>query len=135
MQLSYYYIVYIVYILVLRFLPSSAEEHICNVCHKHYNHRQSLRKHVRIVHEEIRSAKFNCAICGISHTDRHRLRAHIQDVHRSVQRHPCLLCVKIFKHKRTLNSHMKKKHPEFWNANKDFYLNNEMNLLDVCHEH
>ena len=33
-----------------------------------------------------------------------------------------------------LKSHMKKKHPEFWKANQDFFLSNEMNLLDVCHE-
>ena len=33
-----------------------------------------------------------------------------------------------------LKSHMKKKHPEFWMANQDYFNKCEDNLLAACHE-
>jgi uncharacterized Zn-finger protein len=110
-------------------------EHECTICHSFYKRSDTLRTHIRTVHNDER--KFQCDDCGmtfklkhvlISHQITHRnerkyacdecgaafnlpggLKQHLL-IHQNILKHECERCKAKFRYKPLLNQHMKSHH-------------------------
>ena len=80
---------------------------ICEVCHKHFACKQTLKKHQEESHEESKKTCFTCEACGLQCTNRRNLEAH-QKVHNEISEgYECELCPAptYFKQARNLRRH------------------------------
>lgn len=81
---------------------SSERPHYC-FCGKSYALKETLKSHIRNVHNLQR--KFKCPECGKGFNSNPRLNDHINNVHGQKQAIPCEKCNKIFNSLRNLQTH------------------------------
>ena len=86
----------------------------CEMCHKHFGGKHSLRKHIRILHLGVKN--FHCQICEISFGTSNELKSHVRKKHPKDGEVPeifyCDQCTKQYTEKNNLNQHIKNKHQE-----------------------
>lgn len=75
----------------------------CSICDKAYNHRSSLRKHRRSVHEKIKDYK--CEKCESAFPQRYHLNVHQQVVHDKIKNFKCIVCSRAFGRRADLKRH------------------------------
>ena len=78
----------------------------CDQCEKRFKSKESLRLHVKSVHE---GKMFSCVQCEKSYGNNDNLKRHIGSVHEGVM-YKCDICGKDFKHKSVLKIHTENKH-------------------------
>ena len=94
--------------------------HCCNVCHKRFAHRQSLKIHERMhtgkkqccssssdlaVHSHSQVKPFECTVCGKRYTRLDHLVRH-SGIHSGQKPYKCPVCDKAFSQSGHLNRHM-----------------------------
>ena len=84
----------------------------CEMCHKHFGGKHSLRKHIRILHLGVKN--FHCQICEISFGTSNELKSHVRKKHPKdgevAEKFYCDQCPKIFAEKYSLKLHIKSIH-------------------------
>ena len=94
----------------------------CDHCHKLFENRSFLRKHMRKYHEDIKiygsKETFKCETCETVFTDISSLKRHKRIVHENKKYHNCDFCGKSFSKKHDLKRHIQYSHDS------DFDMNN-----------
>ena len=73
---------------------------------------QVLKKHVRIIHHNIRSP---CDICGKQLSSPNEVKIHIQNVHEGIRNYKCDYCDKKFGRKEHMRTHLRTIHKDVRN--------------------
>ncbi len=81
----------------------------CEKCHRIYNRRENLRRHVREKHEEELCNRFGCKQCSQKFVYPNQLKSHVLIKHGHALL-KCLQCPKTVKYINSLNAHIRSKH-------------------------
>lgn len=82
--------------------------HLCHLCPSRFTRRSSLAVHVR---NHMNDRPFQCKQCEKCFVSASRLAEHVQSMHSSEPAFPCKLCPRKYKHKCSLNAHLRDCHP------------------------
>ncbi|XP_065224304.1 zinc finger protein 62-like [Planococcus citri] len=77
---------------------------VCNICHKHFSHQQSLKRHM-LIHEGLKP--FKCAECDKSFRTKANMNQHTRICHTTyhTRPHKCDICDKRYAAEWELNAH------------------------------
>ena len=82
----------------------------CEICEQKFQTIQTKRKHITIVHGEV---KHLCNVCNKIFRRKNQLNFHLKNYHQEGQRkYKCDSCEKTFNESRSLKNHFKKLHEE-----------------------
>ena len=87
--------------------PKRAEKLNCDKCGKLFDFKHQLKKHIKIVHDNIRDQK--CSHCDKSFKTKDVLKEHIASVHEGVK-HICAFCGRSYNRRSDLSVHVKVRH-------------------------
>lgn len=82
------------------------KEYRCRQCDVVCHAKDSLRSHIRRVHNTATASKFQCLHCEKSFADRSRYKRH-QMIHDDIREHCCPHCSKRFRERSNLESHLR----------------------------
>lgn len=83
-----------------------SKPHHCEICAKTFIH-----SHNYYLHKKIHDTRYQCCRCEATFVDKCNALTHYTGVHEGVTHsHKCKYCDKLFKHRSTLNYHMKSQH-------------------------
>eukprot|EP00096_Caligus_rogercresseyi_P011109 TRINITY_DN4287_c0_g1_i1.p2 TRINITY_DN4287_c0_g1~~TRINITY_DN4287_c0_g1_i1.p2 ORF type:complete len:283 (-),score=79.07 TRINITY_DN4287_c0_g1_i1:934-1782(-) len=85
------------------------KEFRCQYCHKSFEKRISVNRHIKNIHEATREY-VECYICHKNFAQKHYLATHIKTVHDGVKDFKCMYCEKEYGQKSQLNMHVKSVH-------------------------
>ena len=75
----------------------------CDICGKTFSRPDSLKIHIRAVHEEIKNLKnHKCESCDKCFSTLSKLLSHIKVIHEGIKEHKCELCEREFGRKESL---------------------------------
>ena len=80
------------------------ESEACQICHKTFSDAQGLRRHAG-VHQVEKNEQLECDICKRKYNGKNSLSQHKRDAHGGT--HDCPQCLKTFKKKSNLTTHLK----------------------------
>ena len=86
----------------------------CESCEKSFSEGQTLRRHIRRIHEGHKD--YECESCGKSFSAGHALKKHIYTIHEGHKDYKCDYCGKAFPESAHLKKHMRQTHE----GHKDF---------------
>ncbi len=87
-------------------------EHKCNLCHKGFNSRSGVQKHISTIHKGIR---YKCALCPGKFTKKDKLAKHEMNVHKKggPPTQQCTICgIHLVSSKKSLKIHMGMMHKD-----------------------
>ena len=93
---------------------SREEKYTCDSCHKSFNKKTNLKRHVDRDHLNIKN--FLCSDCGKAFAEKAKLTIHTLSVHKNI-RFACGMCEKSYTSKAHLRTHVKVTHEEGIAAN------------------
>ncbi|CAB4070378.1 DNAH [Lepeophtheirus salmonis] len=85
------------------------KEFKCQYCHKSFEKRICVNRHIKNVHEATREY-VECYLCHKNFAQKHYLATHIKTVHHGVKEFKCMYCEKEYGQKSQLNLHVKTVH-------------------------
>lgn len=84
------------------------KEFSCEICGKHYRYLNSLARHVKIAHDQIRHT---CSICSLDFTQKTSLLEHMRNIHKESMNIDevfiCKVCNRSFNTSKILQQHKK----------------------------
>ena len=80
----------------------------CDFCDYSSIQRGKLRRHIKVIHNEIKD--FKCDTCGYVSSDKRRMEIHKRVVHNNIKDQFCDVCKKAFGHAQTLRRHKRQVH-------------------------
>lgn len=95
---------------------SAVTEYSCDQCGRLVSSKESLRTHIRLVHES-HPAKHKCSLCGKAFRKLLILREHMA-THTGAILYRCDYCSKPFRSIANKYSHLRKVHPTEWEQNR-----------------
>ena len=88
----------------LRVVHEGIKNHVCDSCGKAFSSKPNLTSHITYVHKGVREC--TCTICGNLFRDKQVLKSHIMAVHELKKEHTCENCGKAFSYAKTLRAHL-----------------------------
>ena len=82
----------------------------CKLCIKKFTQPGTLKRHIRHVHEDLKSKK--CDYCDINFSQSQNLNDHIHTVHEGKKDYKCKLCTKLFTTTWSLKMHAQNIHED-----------------------
>ena len=89
-------------------LIPNAEFHHCNQCQYRSALKDTLKRHIQVVHLK---SGLKCETCGNNFAGNGALKRHINSVHRGIKHH-CDICSKAYGNRSNVFIHMRKEHPD-----------------------
>ena len=81
---------------------------VCVTCHKHFDSKTGLQRHIFLVHKKNTVKAHQCDQCDKSYTSVYNLRRHQKEDHLGIYRHVCVICAKGFTNLSEYKGHLVK---------------------------
>lgn len=84
----------------------------CEECECRFMYYANLKTHIHEAHDGPPYKKYRCSTCSKMFTLYYNLKIHRENVCTNTQPYPCNQCDRRYKHKVSLNTHIRQKHPD-----------------------